>query len=109
MACSDFSAKRAVRRQSPIDVFSSALPKLPVSSSLVAMVPHTIMRSPSPQPGKLVFSDPKTVLQQYPRLRTSSGSGDMSESANNGRRSPSFDHLVGAQQECFRDRQTDCL
>src|SRR6266576_1701358 len=66
MACSDFSAKRAVNRQSPIDVFSSALPKLPVSSSLVAMVPHTIMRSPSPQPGKLVFSDPKTVLQHYP-------------------------------------------
>src|SRR5215211_8830751 len=66
MACSDFSAKRAVRRQSPIDVFSSALPKLPVSSSLVAMVPHTIMRSPSPQPGKLVFTDSKIVLQHYP-------------------------------------------
>jgi len=26
-----------------------------------------------------------------------------------GRRPPSFDHFVGAQQECFRDRQTDCL
>jgi hypothetical protein len=51
MACSDFSAKRAVKRQSPIDVFSSALPKLPVSSSLVAMVPHTIMarRALSPE------------------------------------------------------------
>src|SRR5712671_5643443 len=36
-----------------------------LSQSLVAMVPHTIMRSPSPQPGKLVFSDPKTVLQHY--------------------------------------------
>jgi hypothetical protein len=32
-----------------------------------AMVPHTIMRSPSPQPGKLVFSDPKIVLQHYRR------------------------------------------
>src|SRR5215211_3226843 len=95
MACSDFSAKRAVKRQSLIDVFSSALPKLPVSSSPVAMVPNTIMRSPGPQPGKLVFSDPKTVLHHY--------------LTNNGSRPPSFDHFVGAQQECFRDRQTDCL
>src|SRR5260370_40328413 len=66
MACSDFSAKRVTKRQSPIDVSSSALPKLPVSSSLVAVVPHTIIRSSRPQPGKFVFSDPKRVLQHYP-------------------------------------------
>jgi hypothetical protein len=64
MACSDFSAKRATKRQSPIDVSSSALPKLPVSSSLVAVVPRTIIRSPRPQPGNFVFTDPKRVLQQ---------------------------------------------
>jgi hypothetical protein len=66
MACSDFSAKRATRRRSPIDVSSSALTKLPVSPSLVAVVPRTIVRSPRPQPGKFVFSDPKRVLQHYP-------------------------------------------
>jgi hypothetical protein len=65
MAFSDFSAKRATKRQSPIDVSSSALPKLPVSSSPVAVVPRTIVRSPRPQPGKFVFSDPKRVLQHY--------------------------------------------
>src|ERR1700730_8339092 len=72
MAGSDFSAKRANKRQSPIDGSSSALPKLPASSSLVAVVPRTIVRSPRPQPGKFVFSDPKRVLQHYPlksRLR----------------------------------------
>jgi len=36
------------------------------------MVPHTIMRSPNPQPGKLVFSDPKTVLQHYPGAKQKS-------------------------------------
>ena len=41
MAWSDFSAKRATKRQSPIDVSSSALPKLPVSSSPVPAVPPT--------------------------------------------------------------------
>src|ERR1700730_307472 len=65
MAGSDFSAKRANKRQSPIDGSSSALPKLPASSSLVAVVPRTIVRSPRPQPGKFVFSDPKRVLQHY--------------------------------------------
>ena len=45
---------------------SGALPKLPVSSSLVAVVPRTIIRSPRPQPGKSVFSGPKRVLQHYP-------------------------------------------
>ena len=65
MARSIFSAKRATKRQSPIDVSSSALPKLPVSSSPVAAVPHMIIRSPRPQPGKFVFSDPKRVLQHY--------------------------------------------
>src|ERR1700730_3999395 len=35
MACSDFSAKRGTKRQSPIDMSSSALPKLPVSSKIV--------------------------------------------------------------------------
>src|ERR1700674_581946 len=62
MAWSDFSAKRATKRQSPIDVSSSALPKLPVNSSLVAVVPHMIIRSPRPQPRKFVFSDPQRVL-----------------------------------------------
>jgi hypothetical protein len=66
MAFSDFSAKRATKRQSPINVSSSALPKLPVSSSLVAVVPRTIVRSPRSQPGKFVFSGPKRVLQHYP-------------------------------------------
>src|SRR6202171_3993469 len=65
MAWSDFSAKRATKRQSPIDVSSSALPKLPVSSSPVAAVPHTIIRSPRLQLRKFVFSDPKRVLQHY--------------------------------------------
>jgi hypothetical protein len=46
-------------------MFSSALPKLPVGSSLVAVVPRTIFRSPRPQPGKFVFNDPKRVLQHY--------------------------------------------
>ena len=41
------------------DVFSSALPKLPASSSLIAVVPHAIIRSPRRQPGKFVFGDPK--------------------------------------------------
>ena len=63
MAWSDFSAKRPNKRQLPVDVPSSALPKLPVSSSPVAAVPHTIIRSLRPQPGKFVFSDPKRVLQ----------------------------------------------
>jgi hypothetical protein len=66
MACSDFSAKRVTKRQSPIDVSSSALPKLPVSSSLVAVVPHTIIRSSRPQPGKFVFSDPKEFCNTIP-------------------------------------------
>jgi hypothetical protein len=66
MTCSEFSAKRATRRQSPIDVSSSALPNLPVSSSLVAVVPRTIIRSPRSQPGKFVSSDPERVLQHYP-------------------------------------------
>jgi hypothetical protein len=65
MARSVFSAKRATKRQSPIDVSSSPLPKLPVSSSPVAAVPHTIIRSPRPKPGKFVVSDPKRVLQHY--------------------------------------------
>jgi hypothetical protein len=47
------------------DVSSSALPKLPVSSSLVAVGPRTIIRSPRRQPGKFVLSDPKRVLQHY--------------------------------------------
>src|SRR5271163_2813178 len=67
MACSVFSAKRDTKRKSPINMFSSALPKLPVGSSLVAMVPRTIFRSPRPQPGKFVFNDPKIVLQHYQR------------------------------------------
>jgi hypothetical protein len=66
MAWSDFSAKRPNKRQLPVDVPSSALPKLPVSSSPVAAVPHTIIRSLRPQPGKFVFSDPKRVLQHNP-------------------------------------------
>jgi hypothetical protein len=45
---SDFSAKRAAKRQSPIDVSSSVLPKLPVSSSLVAVVPRTIFSIAAP-------------------------------------------------------------
>src|SRR5271156_5120425 len=65
MACSVFSAKRDTKRKSPINMFSSALPKLPVGSSLVAVVPRTIFRSPRPQPGKFVFNDPKRVLQHY--------------------------------------------
>jgi hypothetical protein len=36
--------------------------KLPVSSSLVAVVAHTISRLPRPQPGKFVFSDSKRVF-----------------------------------------------
>jgi hypothetical protein len=48
-----------------INMSSSALPKLPVGSSLVAVVPRTIIRSPRPQPGKIVVSDPKRVLQHY--------------------------------------------
>jgi hypothetical protein len=70
--CSDFFAKRATKRQSPIDVSLSALPKLPVSSSLVALVPHMIIRSPRPQPGKFIFSDPKRVLQHNPGQSRSS-------------------------------------
>jgi hypothetical protein len=65
MAFSDFSAKGATKRQSPIDVSSGALPKLSVSSSLVAVVKRTIIRSPRPQPGKFVLSDPKRLLQHY--------------------------------------------
>jgi hypothetical protein len=42
--------------------------KLPVSSSLVAVVAHTISRLPRPQPGKFVFSDSKRVLQQNRHL-----------------------------------------
>src|SRR5258708_12777909 len=70
MACSDFSAKRATKRQSPIDVSSSALPKLPVSSSLVAVVPHTIIRSPRPQPGKFVLVIQKDFCNTICQVRT---------------------------------------
>src|SRR6202035_5659727 len=35
------------------------------SSSPVAAVPHTMIPSPRPQPGKFIFSDPKRVLQHY--------------------------------------------
>jgi hypothetical protein len=49
------------KRQSPIDVSSTAIPRLPVSSSLVAMVPRTNIRSPRLRSGKIVFSDPKRV------------------------------------------------
>jgi hypothetical protein len=63
MACSVFSAKRETKQKSPINMSSGALPKLPVGSSLVAVVPRTIIRSPRPQPGKFVSSDPKRVLQ----------------------------------------------
>jgi hypothetical protein len=65
MAFSDFSAKRATKRQSLIDVSSGALPKLPVSSSLVAVVPRTIIRSPRLQPGKFVTDETKGLLQHY--------------------------------------------
>jgi hypothetical protein len=61
-----FSAKGATERQSPNDVSSSALPKLPVIPSLVAVVTRMIIRSPRPYPRKFVFSDPKRVLQHYP-------------------------------------------
>jgi hypothetical protein len=60
-----FFAKRAAKRRAPIDVPLSALPKLPVSSLLVAGVARMIIRSLRPQPGKFVFGDPKRVLQHY--------------------------------------------
>src|ERR1035438_7176568 len=66
MTGSDFFAKRATRRQSPTDASSSPLPKLPVSSSLVAVVPRAIIRSPRPQRRKYVVSGPKKVLQHNP-------------------------------------------
>src|ERR1700687_2880846 len=40
----------------------NAIPRLPVSSSLVAMVPRTNIRSPRLRSGKIVFRDPKRVL-----------------------------------------------
>src|ERR1700736_635608 len=94
MACSDFSAKRGTKRQLTIDMSSSALPKLPVSSSLVAVVPQAIIRSPRLQPGKIVFSDPKRDLQHY---RGMNGLG--SDAA----RSPKMTHL----RHQLNDEQTD--
>jgi hypothetical protein len=41
---SKFLAKRRNKRQSPVDVSSSAPAKLPVSSSPVDVVPHMIIR-----------------------------------------------------------------
>jgi hypothetical protein len=64
MACSDFSAKQQNKRQPSVDVASNAPPKSPVSSSQNEVVPHINIRSPRPQPGKIVVNDPKRVLQQ---------------------------------------------
>src|ERR1035438_4080225 len=73
MTGSDFFAKRATRRQSPTDASSSPLPKLPVSSSLVAVVPRAIIRSPRPQRRKYVVSGPKRVLQHNRGEQRTSG------------------------------------
>ena len=45
-----------------------APPKLPVSSAPVDVVPHIIIRSPRLQPGPIVFSDAKRLLQHYRHL-----------------------------------------
>src|SRR5450631_3193442 len=55
---------RRFHQRSPIDVFSIASPKSPVSSSLVEVVPRMIIRLPHLQPGKIVFNDAKG-LQHY--------------------------------------------
>jgi hypothetical protein len=65
MIFSDFSAKRAAKQQSPIAVSSNAIPRLPVSLSLVLLVPRTNIRSPRLRSGKIAFSDPKRVLQHH--------------------------------------------
>jgi hypothetical protein len=45
---------------------SSAPPTLPVSSAPIDVVPHIIIRSPRLQPGKIVLSGLKRLLQHYP-------------------------------------------
>src|SRR4030081_1144193 len=63
MPCYEFFAKRGNTRQSPIDVSSSAPAKSPVNSSLVDVVAHMIIRLPRLQPGKILFSGAKRLLQ----------------------------------------------
>src|ERR1700737_1529209 len=62
------TAKRLTERRSPIDVSSSAPPKLPVSSEPVGVVPRIIIQSPRLRPGKNVFTDAKRLLQHYRHL-----------------------------------------
>jgi hypothetical protein len=58
-----FFRKTTKQEQPSIDAASNAPPKSPVSSSQNEVVPHINIRSPRPQPGKIVVSDPKRVLQ----------------------------------------------
>jgi hypothetical protein len=67
--------KKRNKRQSAIDVSSSAPPKRPVNSSPVDVALYMIIRSLRPQAGKIVFSDAKRLLQHCPKgkLRTLAG------------------------------------
>jgi hypothetical protein len=55
---------RRNRSLPPIDVSSSAPPKLPASSSPVDVVPRMIIRSLRLELGKFVLSDAKRLLQR---------------------------------------------
>jgi hypothetical protein len=65
IACGDFSAKRATRRQSPVDRASNPILESPMSLARCDVVPHVVIQSSHLRLGEFESHAAKRLLQQY--------------------------------------------